>query len=138
MVCLCSSKIRQLLKFCYYPGQYKYTESQKGFRKGDYPEPSCNMLINWLKSVDVIQPNRNQNNLKKKKNTTEKLLTEIRQTSSHKPARENAQGFPLHFAIRRFVSPRPRCCFSFLALIAVYREKVITCETGRVIFLPRV
>lgn len=28
-------------------------------------------------------------------------------------------------------------CF-FFALIAVYRERVITCETGRVIFLPRV
>lgn len=32
-------------------------------------------------------------------NTTEKLSAEIRQTSSHKPARENAQGFPLHLAV---------------------------------------
>lgn len=31
--------------------------------------------------------------------TTEKLSTEIRQTSSHRPARENAQGFPLHLVV---------------------------------------
>lgn len=32
-------------------------------------------------------------------NTMEKLSMEIRQTSSHKPARENVQGFPLHLAV---------------------------------------
>lgn len=38
----------------------------------------------------------------------------------------------------RFVSPLPPCCLSFFTLIAVYRVRVITCEIGRVIFLPKV
>lgn len=37
--------------------------------------------------------------------TTEKLSMEIRQTSSHKPARENAQGFPPHLAVIHILFP---------------------------------
>lgn len=37
-----------------------------------------------------------------------------------------------------FVSPLVARSLSFLALIAVYRPSLITCETGRVIFLPKV
>lgn len=72
-------------------------------------------------------------------NSTEKLSAEIRQTGSHNAAREHAQGFPLHLAVIHVLFHQHLFpCFSFSALIAVYRERVITCETGRVIFLPRV
>lgn len=46
--------------------------------------------------------------------------------------------FPFHFPFIGFVSPPPHYCFTFVVLIAVYRQRVITCETGRVIFFPRV
>lgn len=72
-------------------------------------------------------------------NTSEKLSMEIRQTSSYKTSKGKCSRFSSSLGGHvRFVSPSPLCCLSFLALIAVYKERVITCETGRVIFLPRV
>lgn len=73
--------------------------------KGNYPGTSCNILITLhvggrgaTKPVGVIQHKQTQTKTTQQ-NNTEKLSTKIRQTSSHRPARENAQGFPLHLVV---------------------------------------
>lgn len=106
-------------------------------------ETSCNMLITLQKGERGAQNLwvlYNQTETKTTlQNTSEKLSMEIRQTSSYKTSKGKCSRFSSSLGGHvRFVAPSPLCCLSFLALIAVYKERVITCETGRVIFLPRV
>lgn len=141
-----STNMIQLLKSLFYPDQNKYIYIYRE------REASKNCTVQEELSRDIMQYVNHSTRGRargheicgcyttKQQNTTEKLSMEIRQTSSRKPEKgEKCSRFSSSPAGRtRFVSPSPLCRFSFLALIAVYRERVITCESGRVIFLPRV
>lgn len=118
--------------------------------KGKYPETSCNMLIALQEGRATAHGcyTSKQKPKQRSKTPPKKLSMEIRQTGGYKPSRGKRSRFSSSLGGHtRFVSPSPLRHLSFClwrwvrgggVLIAVYRERVITCETGRVIFLPRV
>lgn len=67
--------------------------ANQSWRLGGRGAVKCVLLYKWTEAKTT--------QLK----TTEKLSVEFRQTSSHEPARENAQGFSVHLAVMHILFP---------------------------------